>query len=135
MSNVKDGSAFENELVKILGERGMWASIFPKADDGSQPADIIAVNRLGKHLIDAKVCSNKRFVFSRAEDNQRSSMDFFKRRAEGMGWFAVKYPDGTIYMLPKAYIEYKEQIGDKSVGEIAEYYKLEYWLNVYCDIK
>ena len=129
----RESDKFERDLAEMLGEHGFWATVIPKADDGTQPCDIIACNKLFVHLIDAKLCDTGRFVFSRAEENQRSSMEFIKRRANGHGWFALKYPDGKIYMIPKSFIEYKESVGTKSLSEIPDYYSLEYWLNVYSD--
>ena len=89
----KASDKFENDLVEILGRHGFWATIFPKRHDGSQPCDIIAINNKGKHLIDAKLCSNNRFEFRRMEDNQVSSILYFKKRCNGKGWFALKYGD------------------------------------------
>lgn len=128
MANMREANAFEEELTKILGFNGFWASIFPKAADGSQPADVIALNFYGKHLIDAKVCEKGRFVFSRMEDNQISAMTMFEERCNGRGWFALKYPD-NIYILPFKYlIELRDVVGSKSISKIPEDYTMENWL-------
>ena len=128
MANMREANAFEEELTKILGIHGFWASIFPKAADGSQPADVIALNFYGKHLIDAKVCEKGRFVFSRMEDNQISAMTMFEARCNGRGWFALKYPD-NIYILPFKYLlELRDVVGSKSISKIPEDYTMENWL-------
>ena len=128
MANMKEANAFENELAEILGHNGFWASVFPKAADGSQPADIIALNFYGRHLIDAKVCSKGRFVFERMEDNQISAMTKFEEKCGGRGWFALKYPD-EIYILPYKYLlELRDVVGSKSISKIQEDFTLENWI-------
>lgn len=133
MSNVKEGSIFEEKVIEILGEHGFWASGFPKDKDGTQPSDIIAVNHKGKHLIDAKDCKKGRFELSRIEDNQLSAMDRIKECAGGRGWFALGYPDGTIYMVEETLLRLIQQSGAKSIGKIPEDYKIEVWLREHSD--
>lgn len=133
MSNVRDGSIWENELLQLLGQHGFWASSFPKANDGSQPADIIALNKGGKHLIDAKVCSKPRFDLRRMEDNQIHAMKVFADKCNGLGWFAIKYPDDRYYMLPCKYLELLLEEGSKSVSKISESFSLENWIYGYRD--
>lgn len=128
MSNMKEANAFEEELAKILGNNGFWASIFPKAADGSQPADIIALNFYGKHLIDAKVCSKGRFVFSRMEDNQINAMALFAQRCGGRGWFALKYPEDKLYMVPIEYLLDMQNSGCKSMSKIPDSFGMEDWV-------
>lgn len=134
MSNMKEANAFEERMTKILGEHGFWASIFPKANDGSQPADIIALNRTYSHLIDAKVCSNGRFVFSRMEDNQLHAMKTFEEKCGGHGWFALLFPEDRIYMVPYRALVELQIMGDKSMSKVPEDLSLEKWLNDYSGI-
>lgn len=129
MSNVQAGSEFEEEMVSTLGKNGFWASLFPKSKDGSQPCDIIALNELGAHLIDAKDCKNGRFPFSRIEDNQRNSMDRFLNLRCGKCYFALKYPDNKVYMIAWQAIRRMMDDGHKSINTIPEVYSLENWLN------
>lgn len=133
MSNIREGTKWENELLQILGQQGFWASSFPKANDGSQPADIIALNKNGAHLIDAKVCSRPRFDLNRMEENQLHSMKVFNDRCDGLGWFAIKYPDDRYYMLPCKYLELLMEEGAKSVSKISESFTLENWIYGYRD--
>ena len=128
MSNVQAGSQFEEALVKELGVHGFWASLFPKAKDGSQPCDVIALNECGAHLIDAKDCQKGKFPFSRIEDNQRSSMERFTKLRCGKCWFAIQYPTG-IYMISYQVIKMLEEKGHKSIGNIPEEYSLEKWID------
>lgn len=131
MSKVR-GSELENKLWKTLGAYGFWCHIFAKARDGSQPADIIAINHKGCHLIDAKECKSKRFNFSRREDNQVNSMDFLSIRSGGHGWFAIEMND-KIYMLPKELLDSLYETGMRSISKISDEYLLEYWLDAYKD--
>lgn len=128
MSNVKEGKEWEDELVEILGQYGFWASRFPGEEDGTQPCDIIALNHIGSHLIDAKDCKGGRFVFSRVEDNQRSSIELFRELCGGKGWFALRYPD-QYYMIPYDMVAWCEKHGHKSLGKIPDEYTLEKWIN------
>ena len=133
MSNVKEGWKLEEKVAEILGEHGFWATVIPKGKDGSQPADIIAVNHRGKHLIDAKDCKYPRFVLSRMEDNQKSSMDFFLERSGGSGWFAIGYPDNKIYMVEKFKLCMLQEAGAKSIGKIPDSLRIEVWLREHSD--
>ena len=125
---MKDANSFENEIAEILGNNGFWASVFPKASDGSQPADVIAINFYGKHLIDAKLCSKGRFVFSRMEENQIRAMKLFGERCCGEGWFALKYPDDEIYIVPVGYLLEMQSMGCKSITKIPEDFSFKNWL-------
>lgn len=120
---------FEEHLVEVIGLQGYWASSFPKANDGSQPSDIIAVNKKEKHLIDAKVCSSGRFALSRVEDNQRSAMELFKERADGRGWFALLFPGDMIYMIPAEIIFNMIDSGVKSFSKVDDNLSLGWWLH------
>lgn len=133
MSNIKEGWKFEDKLLEILGEHGFWASSFPKDKDGTQPADIIAVNRKGVHLIDAKDCKGARFVLHRMEDNQLSAMDMIAERANGRGWFALGYPGEKIYMVEKFKLRMLQDAGVKSIGKIPDSLRIEVWLREHSD--
>ena len=97
MNNKKIGNSFEQELCDILYEHGFWVHNMAMNKSG-QPADVIAVKNNRAYLIDAKVCSNNNFPFSRIEDNQAMAMDLWKDCGNGIGWFALKTSEG-IYML------------------------------------
>lgn len=126
------GSELEIKIWRTLGKQGFWCHIFAKAKDGSQPADIIAINHKGSHLIDAKECKSGRFEFDRREDNQINSMDWLSMRCGGKGWFAVQL--GTkIYMLPKSYIDNLYDQGIRSLSKVSDGFLLEVWLNAYQD--
>lgn len=133
MSKYKDDKEFENLVTEILGEHGFWASKFPPDDDGTQPCDIIAINHKGKHLIDAKLCSQPRFKFERMEDNQLFSIDAFIERAGGEGWFAIGYPDEKIYMVPKWKLCMLRDAGSASIGKIPDNLRIEVWLREHSD--
>ena len=93
------GNRFEDELCEILANHGFWAHNMKQSAHG-QPSDIIAVKGVYHTLIDAKVISDDRgFPFSRIEENQRSAMKMFQKRCGQLGYFALKLPDGTIWMV------------------------------------
>lgn len=134
-ANVNEGSRFEERVAEILGKNGFWATVIPKGKDGSQPADIVAVNHRGSYLIDAKLCSYQRFVFSRMEDNQLSAMDRFEECTNGRGWFAIGYPGDRIYMIEKFRLCMLRDSGMKSLGAIPDRFRMENWLNENVDFK
>ena len=133
MSNYKSAAEFEETVATILGEHGFWATVIPKGKDGSQPADIIAVNRRGVHLIDAKLCDGARFNFNRMEDNQLSAMDMISEKANGRGWFALGYPGNKIYMVEKFKLCMLRDAGAKSIGKVPDSLRIEVWLREHSD--
>lgn len=93
------GGRFEQELGNRLAENGFWVHVMQQNSAG-QPADIIAVRGRFHTLIDCKVISdNKGFPFERIEDNQRMAMRMFFRKGGELCYFALKLPDGEIYMV------------------------------------
>lgn len=114
----------------ILGCNGFWATGIPKDKEGMQPADIIACNHLGTHLIDAKLCKRNKFDLSRVEDNQISSMRHIDRKAGGYGWFACGFTD-RIVMLSYKYVMHCINTGKKSLSnkDLPSQFGLEYWIN------
>ena len=123
MSNKKIGNRFESELCDILSEHGFWVHLLNQNKSG-QPADIIAVRNKVSHLIDAKVCSNNTFPFSRIEENQDLAMELWKDCGNGLGWFALKIrdTDNQIYMIShytmKAYRNRQASLSEKEIVEL-----------------
>ena len=97
MSNKKVGNQFEAELCEILADEGFWTHNLAQNSDG-QPADIIAVKNGKAYLIDCKVCSRDRFPFSRIEENQSLSMEWWRDCGNGEGLFALEFSD-QVYMV------------------------------------
>ena len=97
MNNKTMGNSFESMLGEMLSQNGFWVHLL-NANKSGQPADIIAVRRGKAYLIDAKVCSNNKFVLSRIEENQDLAMDLWRTSGNGIGWFALK-TDYGIFML------------------------------------
>lgn len=131
MSNKKSGNQFESELCEILSEYGFWCHNMAQNAAG-QPADVIAVRNGRAYLIDCKVCStNKGFALDRMEDNQDLAMALWKECGNGEGWFAMKLPNGAIYMLPHFYVKAcRHTQSHLSPGEIFEAGKsIEKWVN------
>ena len=105
MSNKKSGNQFETELCEILSMRGFWVHNLAQNSAG-QPADVIAVKNGKAYLIDCKVCStDKGFALSRVEENQDLAMTLWEECGNGQGWFAMRLPNGAIFMLPHFYIK------------------------------
>jgi Holliday junction resolvase len=128
MNNKKIGSDFEQELCEKLSEYGFW--VHPMRQDNSgQPADIIAVKNKIAYLIDAKVCTNGTFPFSRVEENQDMAMELWKDCGNGLGWFALKMP-GQIYMIShygiKAYRNRQNSLNTRDILEIGT--PIEKWV-------
>ena len=128
MNNKKLGNDFEFELCEILSTHGFW--VHPMRQDNSgQPADIIAVRNKASHLIDAKVCMDNKFPFSRVEENQDLAMELWKDCGNGLGWFALKIDSG-IYMLShyciQAYMNQQSSLSAKEITELG--LPLERWV-------
>lgn len=116
-SNKSSGNRFEQEFAEFLDRNGFWCHVLQQNKSG-QPADIIAVKKQYHCLIDCKeVSTNKGFVLSRAEENQRLAMKKFAERGDQVCWFAVKYPDGTIRMISVNSVLLAEKQGLKSINE------------------
>lgn len=120
MNNRKMGNSFEDELCNILSGYGFWVHNMAQKKSG-QPADVIAVKNKVSYLIDAKVCSNNEFPFSRIEENQDLAMDMWKECGNGLGWFALKL-GSQIYMLNhyimKAYRDKQSSLSAKEIFEL-----------------
>jgi Holliday junction resolvase len=129
MNNKTLGNNFEQELCEKLSEYGFWTHNLAMNKAG-QPADIIAVRNKVAYLIDAKVCSNRGFALSRVEENQELAMTLWNERGNGQGWFALKVPNGDIYMLPHYCIQaYKRSQSTLSFVKIFTLGKhLEKWV-------
>lgn len=120
-SNRANGNTFEQEFCEKLFQNGFWVHNL-KQDNAGQPADIIAVKKGKAFLIDCKVCSNNSFSFSRIEENQDSSMTLWNGCGNGTGWFALKLPDESIYLLPHlALLGYEKVKSGLSIKEIQMY--------------
>lgn len=123
MSNKALGNNFELELSDILSQSGFWVHLLNQNKSG-QPADVIAVRNKVSHLIDAKVCSNNTFPFSRIEENQDLAMDLWRECGNGIGWFALKISDTDtqIYMIShytmKAYRNQQKSLSAKEIFEL-----------------
>ena len=116
MSNRAKGNKFEKELCDILSKHGFWVHNFAQNSAG-QPADIIAVMNGTPVLIDCKDCDKEYFPFSRVEDNQRLAMKHWIRCGNAWCYFAVKVPNGTIYMIPYNLISMYEDVFGKTSFE------------------
>jgi Holliday junction resolvase len=128
MNNRKMGNSFEDELCNILSGYGFWVHNMAQKKSG-QPADVIAVKNKVSYLIDAKVCSNNEFPFSRIEENQDLAMDMWKECGNGLGWFALKL-GSQVYMINhyimKAYRKKQSSLSAKEIFELGM--PLEKWV-------
>lgn len=109
MSNRSDGNQFESYLCRRLYDHGFWTHNLAQNKAG-QPADIIAVRNGRAFLIDAKACTANKFCLSRVEANQQGAMTIWKECGNQDAYFAVRFPNQEIYMVPysmvEEYIEY-----------------------------
>lgn len=99
ISNRAVGNAFEQEFCESLFGHGFWAKNL-KQDNSGQPADVIAVRNKVAYLIDCKDCSAKSFDLRRIEYNQILAMQLWEECGNGQGWFAIKIPTSSVYMIP-----------------------------------
>lgn len=113
--NRSTGGKFEQELSHMLAERGFWCHVLQQNKAG-QPADIIAVKGKFHTLIDCKVCDQGYFSFDRIEDNQRSAMRQFFRKAGELSYFALKLPNDEIRMVS---LERAETIRNRGKNRIS----------------
>lgn len=130
-SNRASGGRFEQELSHILAENGFWVHVMQQNKAG-QPADIIALRGRFHTLIDCKVCDNGFFAFERIEENQKSAMKMFFRKAGELCYFALKLPDGTIRMVSLERCETLRGRGYKRITAermSQETWSLEKWLD------
>lgn len=75
MTNKKSGTKFENDVCKRLNEGGFWCRLMYPAPDGSQPFDVMAINKRGYlYCIECKDCKNDVFELNRIENNQEISL-------------------------------------------------------------
>ena len=128
--NRTTGGRFEQELSHILAEHGFWVHVMQQNKAG-QPADIIAVRGRFHTLIDCKVCDNGFFAFERIEENQRSAMKMFFRKAGELSYFALKLPDGSIRMVSLERCETLKNRGKRRISEEdmqKETWNLDSWL-------
>ena len=128
MSNKKLGNSFETELCEILSDHGFWSHNMAQNAAG-QPADIIAVKDGEAFLIDCKVCSQGKFLYSRIEENQDLAMKLWHGCGNGYGWFALKFDAGT-YMVDRESIKDCSTYYHAMTPELAGTYgySLEEWL-------
>ena len=129
--NRTTGGKFEQELSHMLAEHGFWCHVMQQNKAG-QPADIIAVKGKFHTLIDCKVCDQGYFSFDRIEENQRSAMRTFFRKAGELSYFALKLPDESIRLVS---LERAETIRNRGKNRISaddmtkETWNIEDWLD------
>lgn len=99
MSNKAAGTRFEQEFAEHLASHWFWVHLFQDNKNG-QPCDVIACRDGNAYLIDCKDCQTKFFVLSRMEENQLNAMQLFQMTGNGIGLFAIRFPNGEIYLVP-----------------------------------
>lgn len=125
------GNQFEQELSHALADSGFWVHVLQQNRSG-QPADIIAVKGRFHTLIDCKVISDdKGFPFTRVEPNQRLAMRMFQKKGGEMCYFALKLPDGSIWIVSMERLETlrnrgKPRLTDNEIR--TQTWSLEKWL-------
>ena len=126
------GGRFEQEFAEFLDKHGFWCHVMQQNKAG-QPSDIIAVKGDFHCLIDCKeVSTNKGFVLSRVEENQRLAMQKFLSRGNHGGWFAVKYPEAGVRMISMDSILTAEANGMKAISEVVatQFMSADEWAEV-----
>lgn len=125
MNNKKIGNKYENELAEVLQKNGYWCHIFSYNQNG-QPCDIVAIKDCKTMLIDVKHCESDRFVFERAEPNQRSCFEYAWKKCgiQNVG-FAIYFEkiNEWKWLYYKDMLRFEERqksVGDKILGDIYE---------------
>ena len=130
--NRTQGGKFEQDLSQILFEHGFWVHVMQQNKAG-QPADIIAIKERYHTLIDCKIISDERgFPFERIEENQKFAMRTFHRKCREMCYFALRLPDGEIYLITLERIDVlrshgRKRLTEKDIREQA--WPLDKWLD------
>lgn len=130
MGNKKAGSAFEKLFVEYLTDAGFWVHIFQDNKNG-QPCDVIAAKDGQAYLFDCKDCGKGYFRLDRMEENQLNAMELFRVTGNTGGMFAVRFPEGEIYLADYRVLRELKDQGVKSLGksEMRGYARsLEDWL-------
>lgn len=128
--NKAAGRAFEKLFVEYLTDAGFWVHIFQDNKNG-QPCDVIAAKDGQAYLFDCKDCRKGYFRLNRMEENQLNAMELFRVTGNTGGMFAVRFPEGNIYLADYRVLRGLKDQGIKSLGilEIREYASsLEDWL-------
>lgn len=130
--NRSNGGRFEQDMAEMLYDRGFWCHVIQQNKSG-QPADLIAVKGKFHTLIDCKVVSDENgFTFDRIEENQKFSMRMFHKRCMDMCYFAIRLPDGSVWMLSFDRIEMLKLKHMKGLREKVlrkEAWPIEKWLD------
>lgn len=130
MSNKSNGTAFEKEFAQLLSDHGFWVHRLQDNHNG-QPFDVIAARNGDTLVFDCKDCRSDTFYLRRIEENQRSAMELWNKCGNAEGIFAVKYPDGEIFLMPITELEQAEKNGIRHIDrEHARYYgaKFRVWM-------
>lgn len=106
MNNKRLGMKFEQDVCKLLNEKGWWVHFISPDASGAQPFDIIAVKDGLALAIDCKTSSRKTFPISRLEDNQIFAFEKWIACGNEMPQVWVLY-ENEIYAVP--YNELKEK--------------------------
>ena len=116
------GREFENLFLRFLIDSGraIWAHRFEPNRDGSQPCDIIALDKnCNVHFVDCKVVSNEGGIFplSRIEFNQEHFFQSMAQYQEIECGFAIYYAKlGRIYWVDWREIERMRAEGKKALN-------------------
>lgn len=116
MSNKSAGTKFEKEFAETLAKHWFWVHIFQDNRNG-QPCDIVAAKNGYTYLFDCKSCVENFFLLSRMEENQYNSMKLFDMTGNGKGMFAIRFPDGQIYLLEYDKIKEMRDSGFKRIND------------------
>lgn len=90
MGNKSMGTVFEREFAEFMSDRGFWVHILQDNRNG-QPFDVIAARNGCTYVFDCKVCEGDKFLLSRMEPNQISSMKLWEECGNEQGMFVIAY--------------------------------------------
>lgn len=99
MNNKQLGTAFEQEVCKMLADNGWWVHFISPNNAGAQPFDIIAVKNGQALAGDCKTSSTGVFPYSRLEDNQIMAFEKWLACGNSEPMVIIKYQD-NVYFVP-----------------------------------
>ena len=107
----KIGTDFEHKVCQSLARKGFWTHFLNPAPDGSQPFDIIAINKEETFAIDCKALERNRFPLSRIEDNQETAFTLLHSLGFYDTYFVIQISETEAVFVTAHYL-----IGEKNKG-------------------
>ena len=99
----------EKYVAKYLSNYNYWVGNFEKGIVGSQPFDLIAINKNKTICLDVKLCDNDYFPFSRVEENQKLALGFITNKVRNdnvLTGFVIVFEKELYWLSFREYEDY-----------------------------